>query len=65
MLIETTSTVSTALQLKDNTGQFLEPKQWYFYNEKYYPGAEIKPQLQKQLFYSKLYIHIDPWLTFR
>lgn len=50
MLIDTTSTVSTALQLKDNTGQFLEPKQWYFYNEKYYPWAEIKPQRQKQLF---------------
>lgn len=54
MLIEAISTVSTALQLKDNTGQFLEPKHWYFYNEKYYPWAEIKPQLQKQLFYSKL-----------
>lgn len=37
MLIEAISTVSTALQLKDNTGQFLEPKHRYFYNEKYYP----------------------------
>lgn len=50
MLIETISTVYTAYQLKDNTEQFLEPKHWYCYSEKYYPRAEIKAQLQNQLF---------------